>query len=75
MRKHRIGSSFFLLLCFCWLLTSCTTVKPYQKMYLNDQDMKLQSRKDQSYVQNCENYREGASGATGGAFSSGCGCN
>jgi len=57
------------------LMTACTTVKPYQKGYLNDADMELASRKVQKFETNFHGYREGASGANGGKTGGGCGCN
>ena len=56
-------------------LFSCTTVKQYQKMHLNDAEMKLSARKIQKAEQNFQVYREGASGASGGKSGGGCGCN
>lgn len=56
-------------------LTACVSVKPYQKMYLNDQDMELSARKLEFYETNFESYREGAAGANGGKVGGGCGCN
>ncbi|MDX5345873.1 MAG: DUF4266 domain-containing protein [Hymenobacteraceae bacterium] len=57
------------------LLSSCETVKPYQKAYLNEEEMKLSARKVESFETNFESYREGASGANGGKVGGGCGCN
>ncbi|NEM99043.1 DUF4266 domain-containing protein [Pontibacter burrus] len=57
------------------LLSSCETVKPYQKTYLNEEEMQLSARKVQTFEMNFESYREGASGATGGKMGGGCGCN
>ena len=56
-------------------LFSCTTVKQYQKVHLNDAEMKLSARKIQKVEQNFQVYREGASGVTGGKSGGGCGCN
>ncbi len=56
-------------------LSSCTTVKEYQKMYVNDSDMELSARKTQKFEQAFQLYREGASGANGGKTGGGCGCN
>lgn len=56
-------------------LQSCATVKPYQKQYLNDEDMLLTSRMLEQFEVNFQNYREGASGANGGKTGGGCGCN
>jgi len=60
---------------FALTLTSCVSVKEYQKMYLNDEDMKLSKRKIEMYETNFQTYREGASGANGGKVGGGCGCN
>ncbi len=57
------------------LLPSCLSVKAYQKVYLNDEDMKLNSRKIETFETNFQSYREGASGANGGKTGGGCGCN
>jgi uncharacterized lipoprotein len=56
-------------------LSSCTTVKEYQKMYVNDSDMELSARKTQKFEQAFQLYREGASGSNGGKTGGGCGCN
>ena len=55
--------------------TSCTTVKEYQKMHLNDSEMELAARKAQKFETSFQLYREGASGANGGKTGGGCGCN
>ncbi|PKP02098.1 MAG: hypothetical protein CVU11_12980 [Bacteroidetes bacterium HGW-Bacteroidetes-6] len=56
-------------------LASCNSVKPYQKAHLNQEDMKLSTRKVETYDNSIESYREGSSGATGGKTGGGCGCN
>jgi len=53
----------------------CVSVEAYQKIYLNDEDMKLVSRKVEVFETNFQSYREGASGANGGKTGGGCGCN
>ncbi len=57
------------------LLTSCTNVKEYQKVYINDEDMELSSSPASRFETNFQVYREGASGANGGKTGGGCGCN
>lgn len=57
------------------LLSSCEVVKPYQKTYLNEEEMKLSARKLEVFEANFQSYREGASGANGGKVGGGCGCN
>ena len=56
-------------------LSSCVSVAAYQKMYLNDEDMKLANKRIEIYETNFESYREGAGGANGGKVGGGCGCN
>lgn len=56
-------------------LSSCSSVKGYQKSKLNDADMELSARKSQKFEQSFQLYREGASGANGGKSGGGCGCN
>ena len=64
-----------LSLLFLPVLGGCASVAPYQKMYLNNRDMKLSAQKIESLEINFEAYREGASGANGGKVGGGCGCN
>lgn len=56
-------------------LSSCETVKQYQKSKLNDSEMELSARKAQKFEQSFQLYREGGSGANGGKSGGGCGCN
>lgn len=63
---------FILILGF---LCSCSTVKEYEKVNINDPDMKLSSRSIDRYETNFQVYRESASGANGGKSGGGCGCN
>ncbi len=56
-------------------LTSCTVVKEYQKVYINDPDMLLSAKKMERFETNFQVYREGAAGANGGKTGGGCGCN
>ncbi|EHQ25609.1 DUF4266 domain-containing protein [Mucilaginibacter paludis] len=56
-------------------LSSCSSVKGYQKSKLNDSDMELSARKSQKFEQSFQLYREGGSGANGGKSGGGCGCN
>ncbi|MCX2741028.1 DUF4266 domain-containing protein [Pontibacter anaerobius] len=72
MKKYRILLAGCCLMAF---MSSCEVVKPYQKTYLNEEEMKLSARKLESFEVNFESYREGASGANGGKVGGGCGCN
>jgi len=66
---------FVLVVLLNLTISSCVTVKPYQKMYLNDEDMQLNNTSLESFEDNFETYREGAAGANGGKVGGGCGCN
>lgn len=57
------------------LVMSCSSVKEYQKMHLNDSEMELAARKTQKFETSFQLYREGAAGANGGKNGGGCGCN
>lgn len=72
MRSLKFLYLFSLLL---FVGSSCTNVKAYQKMYLNDKDMELAAKKIEKYEISFESYREGAAGANGGKVGGGCGCN
>ena len=71
---HTVGQSLVLLtigLC----VTSCVSVKEYQKNRINDSEMDLSARKAEKFEQSFYLYREGASGANGGKSGGCCGCN
>lgn len=65
----------FLLLFVGSLLSSCATVKEYEKVYINDPDMSLSEKSITKFETNFQVYREAASGANGGKTGGGCGCN
>lgn len=72
MKKLKTGLPFIALVL---ALTSCSSVKEYQKAKLNDSEMALSNRKIQKTENSFQTYREGASGANGGKSGGGCGCN
>ena len=74
MRKNGfwIGS---LSLMVVLAVTSCTTVKEYQKSRINDSEMRLSNRKVEKNELYAQSYREGSAGANGGKTGGGCGCN
>lgn len=57
------------------LLQSCNTVKEYEKVAINDPDMKLSAKTAERYENAFQVYREAAAGANGGKSGGGCGCN
>ena len=70
--KLLYGAVTFVLSCS---LYSCTTVKPYQRVYLNDAAMQTGKLPIEKFDENVQTYREGASGGGTGKASGGCGCN
>ncbi len=62
-------------LLFLIMISSCSTVKEYQKMNINDPDMVLSVLKTEMYETTFQTYREAAAGANGGKTGGGCGCN
>jgi len=75
MKKTNISKLGVVCLSLVLGLTSCASVKSYQKSKLNDSEMELSARKSQKFEQSFQLYREGASGANGGKSGGGCGCN
>lgn len=74
--ENRIYRRFLLIVIALLLsLTACTTVHPFEKMYLNDEEMTLDSRDSEFLENQFQVYREAASGASGGGMGGGCGCN
>lgn len=71
--KNRI--CFFVALMVVWSLTSCVTVQPYQRAFLEDKDMKFKYSTTEVFEQDAQGYREGAAGGGIGKSSGGCGCN
>ena len=57
------------------VLQSCNSVKEYQKVNINDPEMKLGAKISERYETTFQVYREGAAGANGGKSGGGCGCN
>jgi len=63
------------IVCGLAFLSSCASVKEYQKAHLNDTEMELKARSLERFETNFQVYREGASGASSGKTGGGCGCN
>ena len=65
------------VLCVIVLATmqSCVAVKEYDKLYINDPDMKLAAKSSEKYETTFQVYREASAGANGGKTGGGCGCN
>lgn len=73
--KTKLLKKLVLFLIMLFAFSSCKVVKEYEKVNINDPDMKLSSRSIDRYETSFQVYREGASGANGGKSGGGCGCN
>ena len=71
MKNRLLIFLFFLIL----IASACESVKPYQRVYLNDRDMKMGTSGAKRYEDNVQAYREGAIGGGSKKNSGGCGCN
>jgi hypothetical protein len=54
-------------------MQSCVVVKEYDKLYINDPDMKLAAKAAENTETTFQVYREAAAGANGGKTGGGCG--
>lgn len=75
LRNNKINLGYGLVLGFLLTLSSCTTIKPYQRAYLEDKDMVFKQNAPEKFEQSAHTYREGAAGGGMGKSSGGCGCN
>jgi len=75
MQKRNVLAGILAVTAISFLLSSCVTVKEYQKNKINDAEMELSARKVEKGENSFQTYTEGASGANGGKVGGGCGCN
>ncbi len=66
---------FILIYVVVGSLSSCTVVKEYEKVNINDPDMVLGTKSVDRLETTFQAYREAAAGANGGKTGGGCGCN
>jgi hypothetical protein len=70
-RPHK----YLLLVMLIAVVAGCQPVRPYQRVYLNDHEMRHGQNGAQSFEESVQTYREGATGGGGSKTSGGCGCN
>lgn len=63
------------LVLFVLTITSCQSVKEFQKSKINDSEMALAAKKTEKFENTFQLYREASSGGNGGKTGGGCGCN
>lgn len=57
------------------VVSSCTTVKPYERVYVDDAQMQLGASSGEAFEYYVESIREGGISAGSGKSGGGCGCN
>lgn len=62
-------------LCIVLLITSCVSVKPYERQYINDPEMQMGIDSGKSFNNYVNSIREGATPTGSTKGSGGCGCN
>ena len=67
--------ALFMFLLLILMLGGCESVKPYQRAYLNDENMKPGAAPCETLDQNVFSYREGSLVTGGSKTRGGCGCN
>ena len=75
MKKLREISFLIVISSIEFLIISCRSVKPYQRIFLNDNSMQMNKRVVEKFSSKMHTYREGASGGGRGKSSGKCGCN
>ncbi|MBK7681019.1 MAG: DUF4266 domain-containing protein [Bacteroidia bacterium] len=70
-RKYILCAGVFTL----WMASACQVVKPYQKVYLNDQKMQFDANGMKKFENYFQSIREGATMPGFDKSSGGCGCN
>jgi hypothetical protein len=61
--------------CICLNFFSCTTLKPYDRIYVDDPTMQLGATSGEAFENYVESIREGGASAGSGKSGGGCGCN
>ena len=59
----------------CLLISACTTILPYERQYISDEEMQLDTDAGKEFNNYVNSIREGATPAGSGKSSGGCGCN
>lgn len=66
---------FLILITSFLLLQGCSTVKPYQRVYLNDAEMRMGSTSGRAFMDYVHGIRTGGVIAGTKKSTGGCGCN
>lgn len=71
----KVSVKLFLTWITFFIMGSCTVVKPYERIYVDDAMMQMGVYPGQAFEYYVETIREGGVSAGGGKSGGGCGCN
>jgi Domain of unknown function (DUF4266) len=71
----KVVFKIFIIYGIVFLITSCSSVKPYERVYVNDPEMQMTSDSGKKFTTYVYSIREGATPAGTSKSSGGCGCN
>lgn len=63
------------IVCMMAFIASCTTLKPYERIYVDDVSMGMGATSGESFGYYVQSIREGGVSAGSGKSGGGCGCN
>jgi len=75
MKKHNALFRLLLTVLFVGLCMACTSLKPYERVYINDPEMQMGTDATGNFKHYVYSIREGALPAGTSKSSGGCGCN
>lgn len=75
MKKHNSLLLVLLTTLFMVICTACTSLKPYERVYINDPEMQMGTDATGNFKNYVYSIREGAIPAGTSKTSGGCGCN
>ena len=67
--------SLFLCAILLCSIFSCTPLKPYERIYVNDSEMQMNNSSQSNFQNYVQTIREGSTEAGQTKSSGGCGCN
>lgn len=71
--KNIVKTTF--IVCILVVAASCTTLKPYERIYVDDASMQMGISSGESFQYYVESIREGGISPGSGKSGGGCGCN
>ena len=75
MKNNHKKHILYILTGLALLFQSCTSLQPYEMIYINDFEMQMNSSSQQNFQLYIQSIREGSITAGSIKSSGGCGCN